>query len=360
MALLNATLWNDLQSTDATNEKRFAELGIIDAVKASTLSVDYISPSIKAEMQKMSSDRNPQIPVLKDQTVTVNQTPGFNYIPSNLPESAQYSFTAVDVFSGFRHYPAQYANNTVDSDWARREVMKNVAYAMGGTIEGLLSTQLDARKTQVLSYTTQVSQGSGGGTFTFNTTPDVLEINKAGQQTPMFANLTALMEANELPGKYRVVTSRAGLAVQKTEALQYGADNSKNLQALGMFSADQMHESGNIAAGSDIFNGYLIRDGAIGIIENFPYDFRNGTSFAGKTWTISDQEIPFTGMRANIYTNTEATEATSLVTSGTDSNLKMTHFEEMAIWQRFFIVYRYNNDITTRVNDIVKLSGKTS
>lgn len=358
MANLNATLWNDLQSTDATNEKRFAELGIIDAVKASTPSVDYISPSIKAEMQKMSSDRDVQIPVLKDQTVTVNQTPGFAFIPSNLPESAQYSFTAVDVFSGFRHYPAQYANNTVDSDWARSQVMKNVAYAMGNTIETLLETQLSARKTQLLDYTTQISQGDG--TYTFNTTPDELEINKAAQKETMFANLTSVMGANELGGNYRVVTSRAGLAVQKSELTKYGAANDKNLQALGMFSASQMHESGNISAGSDVFNGYLLRDGSIGIIENYPYDFRAGTTVAGKTWSISDTEIPFTGMRANIYTNTEATEATALVTSGSDSNLKMTHFEEMAIWQRFFIVYRYNSDLTTRAQDIVKLSGKTS
>jgi hypothetical protein len=127
-----------------------------------------------------------------------------------------------------------------------------------------------------------------------------------------------------------------------------------------MFSADQMHESESISAGSDVFNGYLIKDGSIGMIENFPADFVAGTKLGAKEWSISDMEIPGTGMRANIYTNSEATDATALVTSGTDSNLKMTHFEEIAIWQRFFIVYEYNSDLTTRVSSIVQLSGKTS
>ena len=121
-----------------------------------------------------------------------------------------------------------------------------------------------------------------------------------------------------------------------------------------------MYESGNIAAGSDVFNGWFLRDGSMGVFENFPFDFRNGTEINGKKWSISDVEIPFTRMRANVYVNTEATDATALVSAGTDSNLIMTHFEEMALWNRFYIVYRYNSDLTTRANDIVKIKGLTT
>lgn len=359
MALLDATDWNDIQVTDATNEKRFSQLGLVEAVKDSTpATTEYIKPSAVQQLREASSLRNVQIPVLKDQTVTVNQTPGFNFIPSNLPESAQYTFTAVDVFSGFRHYPGQFANNTLDSEWTKREVMKNVAYAMGSTVESLLTTTMESRKSQLLNFTTQVSQGDG--TFTFDAPTDTLQVNKAAQKETMFMNLEELMAANELGGNYRIVTNRAGLAVQKSEAAKYGAANEKNLQALGMLDASRIYETGNISAGSDIFNGYFFRDGAIGIIENFPYDFRNGTEIAGKQWSISDVEIPGARMRANIYVNNEATEATALVGAGTDSNLIMTHFSEMAIWLRFYIVYRYNSDLSTRANDIVKIKGLTS
>lgn len=358
MAFINATLWNDLQVSNATNEKRFQEKGLIDAAKASTASVDYVPPSAQEALRSASSLRDVQIPVIKDQTVVVNQTPGFANIPSNLAETAKYSFQAYDVFSGFRHYPAAYENNQVDSEFARNQTMLNVAHQMGTTIEGILSTVMESRKTQTLGFTTQVSQGDGS--FTFNATPDTLEISKAAQKETMFYNLEQLMNANDLGGMYRLVTSRGGLAVQKAEAAKYGANNDKNLQALGFLDSSRLHESSNISAGSDIFNGYFLRDGSIGIYENFPYDFRNGTMIAGKEWSISDVEIPFTGMRANIYTNSEATNADALITSGSDSNLIMSHFEEMAIWIRFYVVYPYNSDLSTRANDIVKVSGKTS
>ena len=358
MAYINATLWNDIQVSDATNDKRFSQLGIVDLVKDSTPFVNYIPPSAMDAMMSASSLRNVQIPVLKDQTVVVNTTPGFNFIPANLPESDQYAFVAYDVFSGFRHYPASYANNSIDSDWARMEVMKNVAYAMGSSVETILATVLENRKSQQLGFTTQVSQGDG--TFTFSTVTDTLTVSKAAQKETMFYNLEVLMEANELGGGYRIVTNRGGLALQKAEQLKYGVNNDKNLQALGMFPMDRMYESGNISAGSDVFQGWLVRDGAIGVIENFPYDFINGTEIAGRKWSITDVDLPFCRMRANIYTNSEATEATALITSGTDSNLKMTHFEEMGIWLRFYVVYRYNSSISTRANDIVKIVGATS
>tara|TARA_R110000787_G_scaffold153428_4_gene267289 strand:+ start:1666 stop:2739 length:1074 start_codon:yes stop_codon:yes gene_type:complete len=354
MSFLNGTLLNDLQSDQATNEKRFSPLGVIDSVKASTASADYIPPSVRAALSSTSSLRDAEIPVIKDQTVTVVTTPGFEYIPSNLPDTDKYWFQPFDVFSGMRHYPAANDNNMVDSEYQSREVLKNVLYAMGNTVEGILLTQLDARKTQVLGSTEQVSATTGD--YAFDATPDILKIKKAAQEETMFYSLEALMAANELGGNYRIVNNRAGLARQKAEALKFGAGNDKNLQALGFFGADRMYESGNITSAVK-FDGYMFRDGAIGIFENFPSDFRNGVSFAGKSWSVSDMDLPFVNMRANIYTDSQATNATSLITSGTDSNLIMTHFEEMAVWVRFYVVYRYNSDLSTRSNDIVKVQG---
>jgi len=358
MAFLDATDWLDIQETNAQNEKRFSELGIVDLVKDSGAFVDFLTPSAVQQMMELSSLRDVQIPVIKDQTVVVNTTPGFSFIPDNLPESDQFTFTAVDVFSGFRHHPAQYGNNAIDAEFGKQQVMKNVAFAMGNTIETLITTTLESRKTQLLNFTTQVSQGDG--TFIFNAGTDTLEINRAAQKETMFVNLSELMSANELPGNYRWVTNRAGLAVQKTEMAKFGLANEKNLQALGLPTADRLYESGNVSAGSDIFNGFMLRDGAMGLVENFPWDFRNNTSFAGKQWSISDMEIPFTRMRANLWVNNEATDATALVSAGTDTNLIMTHFAEMAIWIRFYIVFPFNSDLVTRANDVVKIKGLTT
>ena len=357
MSFLNGTLLNDLQSEQATNEKYFSPLGVIDAVKASTPAANYIPPTVRESLASISGLRNAKIPVIKDQTVTVVATPGFEYIPSNLPESDSYYFQPYDVFSGMRHYPAANDNNMIDSEFQSKEVLKNVLYAMGNSVETILLSNLSSRKTQVLSFTEQVSATTGD--YNFDATPDRLDIKKAAQEETMFYSLEALMAANEVGGNYRIVTNRAGLARQKAEALKYGAGNDKNLQGLGFFGADRIHESGNIATSAK-FDGYLLRDGSVGCFENFPSDFRKGVEFAGKKWSVSDMDLPFVNMRANIYTDTNATNATSLITSGTDSNLIMTHFEEMAIWVRFYVVYRYNSDLATRVNDIVAVRGLTT
>ena len=356
MAFLNGTLLNDLQSDMATNEKYFSPLGVIDAVKDSTASANYIPPTVRENLSTISGLRKAEIPVIKDQSVTVVTTPGFEYIPSNLPESDKYWFQPYDVFSGMRHYLSANDNNMIDAEFQSREVLKNVLYEMGNTVEGILLTNLDARKTQVLGFTEQVSATTGD--YAFDATPDILKIKKAAQDETMFYSAEALMGANEVGGNYRIVTNRAGLARQKAEALKYGANNDKNLQALGFFGADRMYESGNITTSAK-FDGYMFRDGAIGVFENFPSDFRKGTEFAGKKWAVSDMDLPFVNMRANIYTDTNATNATSLITSGVDSNLIMTSYEEMGIWVRFYVVYRYNSDLSTRVNDVVKVQGLT-
>jgi hypothetical protein len=359
MANLDVTDLLDVQSSNAFNDKRMTPLGILDLTVDSTPFANYILPSDREKFATFSSLRTNQLIVLKDQDIVVITTPGFEFIPSNLPETAKYSFTAVDVFSGFRHYPAQYENNAADEKQIKEMVMTNVLYEMGNKVEELVAIELEARKTQnITEGLVQVSQGVGGGAYTFATS--ILSVNKAAQQKTMFTSLNQVMTANKLPGNYKVAVSPAGLAVQLNELAQNGVNNAVNIQGLQQFTPDNTYESHNISAGSDVFNGWLVRNGAIAVYENFPSDFRRGTQFAGQTWSISPTALPFLRMRANIYTNNEATNATALVGAGTDSNMIMTHFQEMAIWLRFYIVYRYNEDLSTIENDIVKIKGTTT
>jgi hypothetical protein len=353
MSFINATLWNDVQSDIATNEKRYTPTGIVDLVADSTPLVDFVLPSEIEKMRTLSSLRNMKIPVIKDQQVVVTQAPGFS-IPSNLEESENYYFMPFDVFSGFRHYPAAYQNNQIDADYALRQKMLNISHAMAQAVEEIIQGTFESRKTQILDFTTQVSNE---GSFVFNTTTDELEIDLAAQQETMFFAFEQLMAANDLGGDYGLVTSRAGLALQKAQQLKNAANNAINLDALGMFPVSRMYETNQIDAGSDRFNGYAVKMGSIGIIENFPFDFRNGTEIGGMKWDVTDVELPFTRMRANVFTNKFATDATALITSGVDSNLQMTAGEEMGVWHRFYLVYSYNSDLATRANPIVKLKG---
>lgn len=361
MPFLDDTRLLDLQSLDATNEKRKPPLGLVDLARDSqNFTGDYIPPSIEAQMQRISSQRNARIPVKITQDPIVLFTPGFNFIPSNLPEYTDYFFVAFDIFSGFRWYPAAYDNNAVDANWDFQQRVDDVLYAMGEAKENLILNVLESRKSQVIDFTTQVSQGDG--TYNFDGVTDILEIDKAAQKETMFYNMQQLMGANRLPGNYRLVTNRAGISVQISEAAKYGANNEKNLQALGFLPMDRIYETDGISS-ADVFDGFFVRDGGIGLIPNFPYDFRQGTVINGKRWSVTPVEMPWTRSRLNVYVNTEATEGTALIAGGaapTDSNLVMTHFEEMAMWDRFFIPFRFNSDLATRANDIVKVRGLTT
>ena len=358
MAYLDSTVLSDFQAREALNEKREANYGMLNLAKDSTAFVDYVPPGVQQLLSTSSSARNATIPVLKDQTVTVNTTPGFANIPINLGETDSYYFTAYDVFSGFRFYPATFAENQVDAMWYRDQIMRNVLKACAATTDDIIETVLESRKTQTLSYTQQVSMGDG--TFTWDAGADTLTLNKAAQKDTAFTYLNQLMAANQLPGNYRIVTSPAGLLVGQVEGMKYGEGNSKNIgwDQYGM-PLDRRYISDQISTSVN-FNGFFVRDGAIGLYENYPWDFRNGTQVAGKQWSISDVELPYMRMRANVYVNSEATDATALVTPGTRSDLKMSHFEEMALWFRFYVVYRYNSAIASRPNDIVKILGATS
>lgn len=353
MALLDATQLLDIQLMNPADEKRYPSLGLVDAVAESTPFVDFLSPSDKATMESLSSLRSVKFPAIKDGSITVTTEAGFNLIPSNMSESVEYTFVPVNIFSGMRVHPAQYKGNSVDAATDISIRAKKVSYEMGRFKEGLLQTVLEARKTQVLDGVTQVSQGDGAFTFAANT----LSITKAAYKDTMFANVSALFDINEISGNLRYVVNRGGLHQPLLEYLKYGSGNDKNLQNIEFVSGDRYHQTSEIAAGSDVANGYVFRDGAIGTVSNFLYDFQARTSFAGKEWMISDTEMPWLRSRVNIFKNTEATEATSLVSS---DDMIMTHFEEIAFWDRFYIVYPYNSDLSTRANDIVKFKVTTT
>lgn len=355
---LDATLLNNYQNTNTFSESRYAELGAVDLAKNSTDKADWISPDVVEKIASLSSLRNVEIPAIVDQQVTVTAVPGFD-IPANLSKSDKLTPIAYDIFSGFRHYPAMYDNNMVKEQFDLDHKIKKVTYGMGQVLDSIILSRLEGRKTQALPLgLSQVSDGSN--TFNFNATTDTLEISKGAQKEFMFANLSRIVDANEMYGDYEILTSRAGLAAAKNEWAKYGNSNEKNLQALGFPTVDQLHETGTLIPGSNNFSGFYVRNGAIAMYENFPADFRMGTKIGEKEWSISDMELPFVKMRANVFVNREATDATALVSAGRDTNLMMSHFQEMGLWVRVYFFEEYNSDLSTRPNPIIKLVGLAS
>lgn len=359
MAYLDNVVLADYQDLTVQSEARKTKYGQLDLAIDSTAKVDFIPPSVKEKLTTATGQRNFKIPVLKDTEATAVLVPGFANIPINMGEADNMYFTAYDIFSGFRLFPASFAGSQIDAQAYINDRMRKVTEAMAAAAEGIINATFEARKTQVLDFTTQVSQGDG--VFDFDADTDTLNVGKSAVKDTMFANLNALMIANKLEGDYSIVTNPAGLSSAVTNALKFGMANDKNIiQFEQAIPSARRYESHSINPGANIFNGYVVRDGAIGVYENFLWDFVNGTEFAGKKWAVSDVPLQNIRMRVNTFINKEATDATSLFAAGTNKNMIMTTFEEMALWARFYVVYRYNSAITTKANDIVKISGLTT
>lgn len=353
---ISSTILSALQPDKTVDEKFYSSRGLVDLIANSSRSMDFIPPSVMERMRTLGSERAANLPAINDQNMIVETTPGFNFIPSNLPTTATYTFTAVDVFSGARFYDATFAENQVDKDWERANRLKSIMYDMAKVKETLSAAVLETIKTQKLGGITQVNAASAGN-IAFSEVTDTLTFDKAAQLDQMFTHVDQLFSINEIPGKVSYVTNRGGLHAQINNALKNGAANAENLQALGLPDVNRYYQTTSIDSDGDIFNGYAIQDGAIGYVSNHPYDFARGTKVNGKEWSISDMEMEWTRSQLNVYTQSEATEATSLVNS---SNTVMTTFDEIALWDRFYIVYPYNSDRANRVSGVFKIEGTTA
>lgn len=358
MSLLDATVLNTFQDTLTADEKRYDKQGLIKGVTANTVKVEYISPALKEKMKTFSSERDFEIPVIKEGEATVSTTPGFDNIPENLLTSDKYGFTAVDIFSGFHHYPAQYAENLVEEQFAINVKLKRALYACANSAEDAILTVLNNNKTQQLSYLTQAN--AGDGTFIFDTgATNVLSVNKAGLKDTLYFDYNNITSNNELYEDNLLITSKGGTNEIIKQMNKYGVANSENLNwASELISKGKIYETQNIAPESDIFNGYLLQEGAVGVYPNFPFDFRKGSKVGTKEWSVSSTDLPFMNMKANIIIDRNAVDATAKIGRGSDST--MTTSESMGIWFRFYITHPYNSAPSTRVSEIIKIKALNS
>ena len=361
MPHLDIGVLDDLQAKgNLFNQKIGGRYGALNVVKDGGQFVQFLPPSVREELSTISGARSINIPVLLDQAVTVTTTPGFN-IPVNLGETQEFSYTAVDIFSGMRLYPAAFKNNVADIEDYRSNVLDNILKEMAIHADNACLQVMSDRASHNLTDF-DILDGSATGSATVNTA-NVITLNAAAQTDVMFRNFAEIITANELDDMpYGIVTNPGGLALSEAIAAKNGSNQAIDLeQAQGLMSPDRRYKSNQLTAAGRMA-GYLVRDGDLGIVENFPYDYVQGTELGGtKKWSVSNTELPHLRMRANIYTNAEATDATALVTGGNDSNLTMTTFEEMAIWARFYIIHKPMTTFdTTGKTGIIQIAGTTA
>lgn len=350
---IDFTVLNAYQDKIAQTEGKSQPFGLIRILDASSPTCPILTPTLRAHLAKVEG-RTSQYPALKEDTITTTTTESFT-IPEHLSVSEMKTLTMNTIFCGFRVYPKWFENNLLDYGDYVRNKLDEVFRAMASAKETIILAALAAAKTQIWNGITQVNNGDG--TFNFNATTDTLEIDKAAQKDVLFSNIKTLFGINKFPGETEIVVNLGGFNLALHEIFKFGQMNQENRQ----FIENQLptyYPTLGISPGSDQFSGYHIRRGSIGIVQNFPSDFRNPVQIGEKLWGITDTPVPYLNTQVNTFYNREAADASGL--GDTTTHLKMTHYEEWAFIDKFFLTSIYNSDLSTRPNPIVKIVGTTT
>lgn len=350
---IDFSVLNAYQDRMTQTEKETQRYGLIEALKYNSPMNKVLNPTLRAHLQTVEG-RTTQYTGLKEDVITTTSVESFT-IPAHLSDSEQKTLTSVSIFSGFQVYPAYFQNNTIGLEEYMANKYDEVFSAMAAAKETQIANVLSTYKTQVFDGITQVNNGDG--TFAFDTNLDTLTVDKAGQKDTLFSNLKTLMRINKKVGGTNIVVNEGGFNLAINEILKFGATNSENRQ-FALNQLPMLFETLGIAPGSFQFVAYMLRNGAIGSVQNYPYDFRVGSVVDSKVWGIMPTPAPYIGERLNVYHNKEAVDASSL--GDTTSHLKMTTMEEWGFLDKFFLVTNYNSDLTSNVNDIIKITGATS
>lgn len=351
---IDFSVLNAYQDKVTQTEKEVQRYGLIECLKHNTPSNKVLaSPALKSHLQTVQGQTT-QYTGLKEDVITTTSVESFT-IPEHLSVSEQKTLTSVSIFSGFRVYPGYFVNNTIEKETYIMNKYDEVFSAMAAAKETQIASALSTYKTQVLAGEAQINNGDGA--FAFNTSLDTLTCDLAAQKDALFSNLKTIMRINKKVGNYNMVVNEGGFNLAMNEILKFGQQNQENRQFV-LNQLPMYFETLGIAPSTFQFVAYLLRDGAIGSVQNYPFDFRNGTVVGDKVWGIMPTPAPYVGERLNVFYNKEAVDASSL--GDTTSELRMTSYEEWGFLDKFFLVTNYNSDLTTRVNDIVKVTGATT
>jgi len=355
---IDFSVLNTYQNDRTQTEKENQVYGLLDCIAYNSPMCKALNPKLKEHLRTVEG-RSTQYPGLKEDVITTTSVESFT-IPAHLSDSEMMTLTAISIFSGFQVYPRYFVNNLVGKEEYMKNKYDEVFAAMAAAKEEYIETLLNTYKTQVWDGVIQVNNGDG--TFAFDTGNDWLTANKAAQKDTLFANLKTLFRINKKVGGTNYVINEGGFNLAMNEIWKMGKANNEDRQFTAN-SIPKFFESLGIAPGSDQFLGFMMRNGAIGIAQNYPSDFRGSkesppTRVGEKIWGITDRPVPHLNTKLNVYYNKEATDASSL--GDTTSHLNMTFMEEWGFLDKFFLISNYNSDLATRPNEIVKFKGLTS
>lgn len=349
---LDQTALNAYISSEVDDENKKYDLsnGMIRGAKYNTGLQSQMTENLKSRIRN-ANGRPIDISVLKKRDFEVQTSLSFAF-DANLSESAKMRVAILTSFVGMYSYPiAQHAANAITSEVDFQSRYRSADIALAKAMSENIESVLNLRRTQVLDTTAAISG------MTFDGTNHNIDITYDAQTSaPIFSDMATVMMDNGIgfmPNDFNYIGD-AGITSIEAYRRQFNENNSMNLSQMPMqYFVDT---SGSITrpAGSTS-SGYLLKNGAISLIDSVPLEFAQGITIGGdvSVWDIGDMELPYSGMRPLLYR--KRMEADGSVFGGS----KMSYVEKYGIGLQYAIVYNYNTDLSANVNDIVRVEMLT-
>lgn len=262
MSLL-ATLAQDFRANSPgfdANEFRMTNMGITNAYKNQSDSVDsIISPELK-DKAMASAGRNVKIPVIDYQDVTVRTTRPL-VIPTYANNSALVTVTWVTMAFGFPMRTAEHFNNDIDfqKDFNKKYAAMLVKFA--STLEGYGAANLNTNKTLVINGATSGTT-VGGHTLVSGV---VNETTDALKNAEIYSDLPPMMGQNDFYTNGLDIIGNQGLHAIMRRQEGFGDANTENKKI--QYANNNFQWSNSITdAVSKSATGYAVAPGNLGLL----------------------------------------------------------------------------------------------
>jgi len=354
MSLLDLTLMKQFVDTSKTQtEFRPIETGAIDFIKMHSQFCPVLTMAIREHLSKVSVQVS-SFPALDEMTPTTTTVESFD-IPENFSVSREVIVTAISIFSGYRIFPSMFYDNDIARGEYESNKLNEVFQEMGNKKEAQILAHLNSVKNQATLAVTQVNNDTG--VYAWNAGSKELEIDLAAQKNMLFGSLQTIFRINNRNKAVSMLVNTGGLNVALNTIEKLGQNNASNQQNTRN-SLPPVFETLNLDPGSDQFAGYMAQLGAIGMVQNFPPDFRNNSKTADSEWDVTPFEVPHLKAQLNVFYNKEKDDPSAK--GGSSANTRMSYYEEYGFLDRFFFLEVFNSDAANRVGDVVKLKGKAT
>lgn len=335
-ALTKITKFVAKNQTMDRNMTRPLMYGALDFFKSQTDAANCIISKKELDKIKKMMPKQVNMPVIDKKVATVGSTRTCT-VTSTLTTSRMVNVTFATKTVGFSMYPQMYTDDEISYDRDFNRQMEAITSALAANLDTLAVTALETNKTKVLREKLYYNVASDTVKATFD------------QREVFLGDANTLMMANSFNRRLHVIATPgiASLTGQLREKGMYNVEN-KQLE----YNDKVFHISSQLTKeATDFLNGYIVEDGNVAMLINYPQVAIAGQKVGETEWGLAT--LPGLNMElAYMYNKTKGDFSSETGRDDMTCDVK----EDYQFTFNIAFITAFNSDTSTIPNPIIKFS----